>query len=163
METGSHKILVVDDERTIADTLAIIFSQRGYDTRAAYSAEQALEIVAKWSPDLAILDVVLPKMNGIDLSILLSERLPKCQTLLFSGQALTKDLLAQAEKKGYTFAILVPNARRFRAGHKLRLCLTTDDQNKDTPAPLEFRHASIGTSSFNTVFSSSRLLLPILQ
>jgi hypothetical protein len=63
-----------------------------------------------------------------------------------------------------TYRILIaPNARRFRAGHKLLLSLTTDDQNKDTPAPLEFRHASIGTSSFNTVFSSSRLLLPVLQ
>jgi predicted acyl esterase len=58
---------------------------------------------------------------------------------------------------------LVPNARRFRAGHKLRLYLTTDDQNADRPALLEFRHASVGTSSLNTVFSSSRLLLPILQ
>jgi predicted acyl esterase len=58
---------------------------------------------------------------------------------------------------------LVSNARRFRAGHKLRLYLTADDQNPDRPALLEFRHASIGTSSFNTVFSSSRLLLPILS
>jgi uncharacterized protein len=58
---------------------------------------------------------------------------------------------------------LVPNARRFKAGHKLRLYLTTDDQNKDVPALLEFRHASIGTSSLNTVFSSSRLLLPIAK
>ena len=57
---------------------------------------------------------------------------------------------------------LVPNARRFRAGHKLRLSLTTDDQNKDTPALLEFRHATVGTSSLNTVLSSSRLLLPAL-
>jgi predicted acyl esterase len=58
---------------------------------------------------------------------------------------------------------LVPNARRFRIGHKLRLYLTTDDQNKDAPALLEFRHASVGTSSLNTVFSSSRLLLPIAK
>jgi uncharacterized protein len=58
---------------------------------------------------------------------------------------------------------LVPNARRFRAGHKIQLCLTTDDQNADRPAPLEFRHTSIGTSSYNTVFSSSRLLLPALR
>jgi len=57
---------------------------------------------------------------------------------------------------------LVPNARRFRVGHKLRLYVTTDDQNSDKPALLEFRHASIGTSSFNTIFSSSRLLLPVL-
>jgi uncharacterized protein len=58
---------------------------------------------------------------------------------------------------------LVPNARRFRAGHRLRLYLTTDDQNADRPALLEFRHASIGTSSFNTIFSSSRLLLPLVR
>jgi putative CocE/NonD family hydrolase len=57
---------------------------------------------------------------------------------------------------------LVPNARRFHAGHKLRFSLTTDDQNPDSPAMLEFRHASIGTSSFNTVLSSSRLFLPLL-
>jgi predicted acyl esterase len=65
------------------------------------------------------------------------------------------------EKVAYRIP-LVPNARRFRAGHKLRFSLTTDDQNPDRPAMLEFRHASIGTSSFNTVLSSSRLFLPLL-
>jgi predicted acyl esterase len=57
---------------------------------------------------------------------------------------------------------LVPNARRFKTGHKVRLYLTTDDQAEDKPALLMFRHASIGTSSVNSVCSSSRLLLPIL-
>ena len=58
---------------------------------------------------------------------------------------------------------LVPNARCFKAGHRMRLYLTTDDQNKNVPAPLEFRHASVGTSSFNMVFSSSRLSLPVAK
>jgi predicted acyl esterase len=66
------------------------------------------------------------------------------------------------EKVSYRIP-LVPNARRFRAGHKFRLYLTTDDQNADRPALLGFRHASVGTSSFNSAFSSSRLLLPILR
>jgi predicted acyl esterase len=66
------------------------------------------------------------------------------------------------EKVRYRIPV-VPNARCFRAGHKLRLYLTTDDQNADRPALLEFRHASVGTSSFNTIFSSSRLLLPFLR
>jgi predicted acyl esterase len=66
------------------------------------------------------------------------------------------------EKVSYRIPI-VPNARRFRAGHRLRLYLTTDDQSTEKPALLEFRHASVGTSSFNTVFSSSRLLLPELR
>lgn len=57
---------------------------------------------------------------------------------------------------------LVSNARRFAAGHRIRLVLTSDDQDPATPAIMSFRHASVGTSSLNTVFSSSRLLLPVL-
>ena len=58
---------------------------------------------------------------------------------------------------------LVPNARRLKAGHRLRLYLTSDDQSAGVPSMLEFRHASIGTSSLNTVFPSSRLLLPVIK
>jgi uncharacterized protein len=74
----------------------------------------------------------------------------------------TFEAVPLGKKVSYRIPV-VPNARRFRAGHKLRLYLTTDDQDAERPAPLEFRHASIGTSSFNTVFSSSRLLLPVVR
>jgi uncharacterized protein len=57
---------------------------------------------------------------------------------------------------------LVTNARRFAAGHRVRLVLTSDDQAESKPALLQFRHASIGTSALHTVLSSSRLLLPAL-
>ncbi|CAN5519838.1 CocE/NonD family hydrolase [soil metagenome] len=58
---------------------------------------------------------------------------------------------------------LVANARRFAPGHQIRLVLTSDDQDPSTPAIMNFRHASVGTSSLNTVFSSSRLLLPAIS
>jgi uncharacterized protein len=57
---------------------------------------------------------------------------------------------------------LVPNARRFEAGHRIRLILTSDDQDPSAPVIMNFRHASVGTSSLNTVRSSSRLLIPVL-
>jgi len=57
---------------------------------------------------------------------------------------------------------LVPNARRFAVGHRIQLTLASDDQVPDSPAIMGFRHASVGTSSLNTVRSSSRLLLPAL-
>ncbi len=56
---------------------------------------------------------------------------------------------------------LVANARRFAAGDRIRLTLTSDDQDPQTPAIMNFRHASVGTSSVNAVASSSRLVLPI--
>jgi DNA-binding response OmpR family regulator len=49
------RVLIVDDERVISDTLAIIFKNAGYDAKPVYSAERALEILNQgdWSPDLA--------------------------------------------------------------------------------------------------------------
>ncbi len=57
---------------------------------------------------------------------------------------------------------LVPNARRFKAGSKIRLLITSDDQNKEIPAFLEFRHGSVGISCLSKILSSSRLLLPVV-
>lgn len=103
---GRRRILVVDDEASIADTLALILSTRGYETKVAYSAEQSIEILAEWSPDLAIMDVMLPRMNGIDLAIVLKDNYPGCRIVLFSGQPDTGRLLDEASKKGHHFDIL---------------------------------------------------------
>ena len=56
---------------------------------------------------------------------------------------------------------LVTNARRFAAGNRIRLVITSDDQEPETPAIMGFRHATVGTSSINTIHSSSRLVLPV--
>ena len=103
---GSRRIMVVDDEETIADTLALIFSSNGYDARSAYSAEAALEMLEQWRPDVAIIDVVLPGMNGIEFAIFLKASYPDVHFLLFSGQPGTGGLLEEAKKKGYLFEIL---------------------------------------------------------
>lgn len=57
---------------------------------------------------------------------------------------------------------LVPNARRFAAGHRIQLMLTSDDQPKKIPVFLGFRHPPVGTNSRNTIHATSRLLLPVL-
>jgi DNA-binding NtrC family response regulator len=103
---NGRKILIIDDEATIADTLALIFASSGYEARTAYSAEQALVVLEEWRPDLAIIDVVLPGMNGIEFAIFLKASYPCCQFLLFSGQPGTSGLLEDAQKKGHLFEIL---------------------------------------------------------
>jgi DNA-binding response OmpR family regulator len=57
---ANYKVLIVDDEENICATLAAIFTSRGYEARVAYSAEQAVEVIAEWQPDLAIMDVGPP-------------------------------------------------------------------------------------------------------
>jgi len=101
-----HRILLVDDEANITETLELIFRSRGYEVRSAFSAEQAIEIVAGWEPDLAIVDVMLPRMNGIDLGNVLRANYPKSQVLLVSGHPGTSELLEMAYAKGNKFDIL---------------------------------------------------------
>lgn len=101
-----QKVLIVDDERWTSDTLATIFTIAGYEARPTYSAEEAIEIMATWQPALVILDVVLPKMSGIDLAIELAARRPSCQILLFSGNPNTAQLANAAAQSGHPFEIL---------------------------------------------------------
>lgn len=100
------KILVVDDERVIADTLAIILRRAGYDVKAAYDGTEAVEQARIWSPDLILCDVIMPAMNGIEAAICILEFLPDCKILHISGQSATADLLKNAHERGYDFAIL---------------------------------------------------------
>jgi CheY-like chemotaxis protein len=100
------RILVVDDEVAIADTLEMILAIQRYDVRTAYSAEQAIEILSEWRPDIAIFDVVLPAMNGIDLGIVTRANHPACNIILFSGHSNTGLLLEEAARKGHQFEVL---------------------------------------------------------
>lgn len=100
------KVLVVDDERVIADTLAMILNQSGFQARAVYSGENALEMAATFEPDMLIADVIMADLNGIDAAIQIRALLPRIKILLFSGQAATADLLEKARAQGYQFEIL---------------------------------------------------------
>jgi CheY-like chemotaxis protein len=99
-------ILIVDDDPVITESLGLIFERHGYAVRCALTAEEAIEIIAQWEPDLAILDVMLPCMNGIDLAMVLKANRPSCHLVLFSGHAGTPALMEEAAKRGNMFEIL---------------------------------------------------------
>ena len=63
----AEKILVVDDEREIAELVSLYLQNEGYEVLCAYTAAQALETVESQSLSLVLLDVMLPDMDGFDL------------------------------------------------------------------------------------------------
>jgi len=103
---GERRILIVEDEKVVAESLGQVLRVSGYSVRLAHSAEEAIYLVPWWSPHLAILDVMLPKMNGIELAMVLREQCRDCGILLFSGQPSVEDLVAQARLDGHHFDIL---------------------------------------------------------
>ena len=105
-DTYRPSVMVVDDESSIADTLAEILSRSGYAAVAAYDGDSALETALLNPPEMLITDVVLPGMSGIELAITVRRIFPDCKIILFSGQASTADLLAAANRDGHQFVLL---------------------------------------------------------
>jgi CheY-like chemotaxis protein len=99
-------VLVVDDERIIADTTVDILNRFGFEATRAYSGQQALKIVATLQPDYLLTDIVMPGMNGVELAIAINKMFPATKTVLFSGQAGISNLLKQAEEEGYAFELV---------------------------------------------------------
>ena len=60
----AKKILIVDDEKDLVKVIELRLKAAGYDTIAAYDGQEALNKARKENPDLVILDLMLPKMNG---------------------------------------------------------------------------------------------------
>ena len=100
------KVLVVDDERVIANTISIILNQSGFEATSAYSGDEAVEIAKSFQPDILLTDVVMFAMNGIEAAILVRDILPSCRIVLLSGQTIAADLLDEAREQGHEFEIL---------------------------------------------------------
>jgi CheY-like chemotaxis protein len=117
-------VLVVDDEQVIADTLSMILSKSGFTTMTAYDGETALQLSNTTPPDLIITDVMMPGMTGIELAITISQTIPTCKILLFSGQAATVDLLEEARDAGYNFTTLTKPVHPTDMLRRISECLT---------------------------------------
>jgi len=122
------KILVVDDEEKLVETLSSFLTSRGYETMTATSAEQALELLKVDQPALAIVDVHLPGMNGLEFVKLLRQQYPDVRVFIATGydeqykeaaDALKVDAffakpLALEQLKQETIRVLAPAERRLQ-------------------------------------------------
>jgi len=106
-DQATRRVLVLDDEQVIANTLALILNRSGFEARAVYDGQSAIESAQELAPDFLISDVIMAGMTGIDAAVRISEIVPHCHVILFSGQAATADLLERAEANGHHFELLV--------------------------------------------------------
>ena len=95
-----RRVLVVEDQPVVSDSLAVVLSNRGYAARAVYSGEHALEIARVFLPDLLISDVLLRGISGIEVADEVLSFLSDCKIILFAGQAATFDVLSRNHKDG---------------------------------------------------------------
>jgi DNA-binding response OmpR family regulator len=100
------RILVIDDERPLADTLVLILERAGYEATAAYDGAAALSQIEPFLPHAIICDVIMPGMNGIEVCRRIQASHPSCHIILVSGQAATNGLIRDARNKICSWELL---------------------------------------------------------
>ncbi|HEX4921903.1 MAG TPA: response regulator [Candidatus Bathyarchaeia archaeon] len=92
-------ILVVEDEPVRAKTLVAILRSSGYEAFAIHDPGDAVALCADLRPDLAVVDVILGKVNGIELAVGLCQSVPSTRLLLMSGYLEANDCAAVFEQR----------------------------------------------------------------
>ena len=130
--SGRTVAFVVDDEDVIASTLELILLSRGFAVRSFVDPTDAAEAARGEKPDFLLTDVMMPRLNGIELALKVKELNPRCCVLLFSGQASTSDLLARASEEGHCFDVLAKPVHPLELLEKIQELLGESMPGKDT-------------------------------
>ena len=102
------RVLLVDEEEELVSTLAERLAMRGITTSWVTDYQSALDIVERETFDIALLDVRLPEMNGLDLKRLLAAKCPAMKFIFLTGHGSEEDFNACSAESGKEFYLIKP-------------------------------------------------------
>ena len=105
------KVLVVDDERDTADTAIVLLQLWGHEAEAAYSAEDAISKAIAFDPDVVVMDIAMPVMNGFDLAKELRQFCPAARFLALTGYT-QADIVRRAREADFARVLIKPAPAR---------------------------------------------------
>jgi len=96
-------ILVVDDELVIRESIRKILSAEGFRVRTTADAESALDILRGGEPDVALIDIKLPTLSGMDLLGMIRREFPRVPTIMMTGYSTLENTVASLQEGGFDF------------------------------------------------------------
>lgn len=102
------RILLVDDENELVSTLSERLQMRGFEADWATDAENALSAVIKRKYDVAILDVKIPRISGLNLKRRMEKLQPKMKFIFMTGHGSEKDFRMGVAEAGEAFYLVKP-------------------------------------------------------
>lgn len=143
----SQNILIIDDERNIRRTLDMILSGEGYRVFACASGHEGLGVLQKEPIHMALLDIVMPEINGLDLLPKLLAARPDLAVVVISGHGNVQNAVRAIKLGAYDF--LEKPLSRDRVLVAVSRALQTQElaaENRDLKQQIESRYEMVGTS-----------------
>jgi len=137
---SQRRILIVDDERDIIELLSYNLAREGYEVAVAYDGEQALAVASAFKPEIVLLDIMLPKLDGVEVcrQLRLQEAFRDTSILFLTARAEEYSEVAgfEAGADDYITKPIKPRAllERLKAVHVGRSPLGSPDAAAEDPA-----------------------------
>ena len=97
------RVAVVDDEHIIADTLTEILNSHGFQAKALYSGEAAVEEVRDFRPQIVLSDVQMGGIDGIEAAMRIRRLYPECRIILFTASPVRHSIHVEIDRLGFEF------------------------------------------------------------
>ncbi|NTW98689.1 MAG: response regulator [Geobacteraceae bacterium] len=111
IECRSHAIkkpvVIIDDDRNILELTSLILSKHGFQPYTADSAHEGLELISRHSPELVLLDYIMPEMDGLSALQLIKNRFPDTYVVMLTGKG-SEEIAVELMKNGASEYILKP-------------------------------------------------------
>ncbi len=156
------RILIVDDEPDILEFLNYNLSKEGYHIKTAKSGKKALKIVGSWIPELIIMDVMMPEMDGIELCGILREDATMDKTLIVfltaRGESFTEITALDSGADDYITKPIKPNLLKSKIKAILRRHISVQNDSEDQ-ALLIFGKLTIDRDEFKATVDGTDISL----
>ena len=126
-------VLIVEDEQNIVDILAFNLSREGYDTMEAYDGATGLQLALEHNPDLILLDLMLPEMNGFEVCRRIRETGSTTPVLMLTAREGTcSTCLSPSQARLYQYTLRTVTIRAERTLGSLRYAFGGDHPSQTT-------------------------------
>ncbi|WP_238883678.1 response regulator transcription factor [Clostridium sp. YIM B02551] len=157
MEGTIGKILVVDDDENICELIKMYLNSANYDSKVVYNGKDVQDAFVEYKPDLVLLDIMLPNIDGIDvLKWIRKEGETPVIMLTAKGDTFDKVLALELGADDYIVKPFEPKELLARVKAVLRR-YTSDPSNKEV---ISYSDLSVDANSYNVVYKGTEIKMP---
>ena len=132
------KILVVDDDETIRKTMKAIFEDEGYTVDVASTGKEAIDKTEKTTYNLALLDIRLPDMEGVELLKLMKDTVPRTRKIMVTGYPSVQNAIAAVNKQADAYLVKPVDIEKLLETVRTQLKLQEEEQHFTESKVAEF-------------------------
>ena len=133
-----YKILLVDDDETIRSTMRAILEDEGYSVDSASNGKEAIKKTQEKSYNLALLDIRLPDMEGVELLKLMKEPMPRMRKIMVTGFPSLQNAVEAVNKNADAYLIKPVDVDKLLATVKEQLEKQEEDKKFNEQKVAEF-------------------------